>query len=149
MWRAGRGAAATRSRGASSSSRIRRRSMPFTRPACPRRAASQRRRPRSRSCCLRTPTAPSATLTTMAAPRNAAPRLPSPYTCPERRFARSVSSAAMKTILVVDDERHIVDLVRLYLEKEGFAVVTANDGQEALERHARHDPDLVVLDVML
>ena len=31
----------------------------------------------------------------------------------------------MKTILVVDDERHIVDLVRLYLEKEGFAVVTA------------------------
>jgi DNA-binding response OmpR family regulator len=55
----------------------------------------------------------------------------------------------MKTILVVDDERHIVDLVRLYLEKEGFGVVTAFDGVEALERHARHDPDLVVLDLML
>jgi DNA-binding response OmpR family regulator len=55
----------------------------------------------------------------------------------------------MKSILVVDDERHIVDLVRLYLEKDGFAVVTAADGQEALERHARHDPDLVILDVML
>jgi DNA-binding response OmpR family regulator len=55
----------------------------------------------------------------------------------------------MKTVLVVDDERHIVDLVRLYLEKDGFAVVAAHDGPEALERHARHDPDLVILDVML
>jgi DNA-binding response OmpR family regulator len=55
----------------------------------------------------------------------------------------------MKTILVVDDERHIVDLVRLYLEKEGYTVVSAADGEEALARHARHDPDLVVLDLML
>jgi DNA-binding response OmpR family regulator len=55
----------------------------------------------------------------------------------------------VKTILVVDDERHIVDLVRLYLEKEGFAVVAAHDGVDALDRHARHDPDLVILDVML
>ena len=55
----------------------------------------------------------------------------------------------MRTILVVDDERHIVDLVRLYLEKEGFRVATAYDGEEALAAHARHDPDLVVLDVML
>jgi len=55
----------------------------------------------------------------------------------------------MKTILVVDDERHIVDLVRLYLEKEGFAVVAAHDGADALDRHARHDPDLVILDLML
>jgi DNA-binding response OmpR family regulator len=55
----------------------------------------------------------------------------------------------MKTILVVDDERHIVDLVRLYLEKEGYAVVAASDGEEALARHARHGPDLVILDLML
>jgi DNA-binding response OmpR family regulator len=55
----------------------------------------------------------------------------------------------VKTILVVDDERAIVDLVRLYLEKEGFAVVAAADGDEALTLHDRHDPDLVVLDVML
>jgi DNA-binding response OmpR family regulator len=55
----------------------------------------------------------------------------------------------MKTNLVVDDERRIVDLVRLYHEKEGFAVVEAHDGAEALDRHARHDPDLVVLDLML
>ena len=42
-----------------------------------------------------------------------------------------------------------MDLVRLYLEKEGFGVVAAHDGVEALERHARHDPDLVILDLML
>jgi DNA-binding response OmpR family regulator len=57
--------------------------------------------------------------------------------------------ATMKTILVVDDERNIVELVRLYLEKEGFGVVAAADGEEALALHARHDPDLVVLDLML
>ena len=55
----------------------------------------------------------------------------------------------MKTILVVDDERNIVDLLRLYLEKEGFGVIAAHDGQAALDLHARHDPDLVVLDLML
>jgi two-component system alkaline phosphatase synthesis response regulator PhoP len=55
----------------------------------------------------------------------------------------------MKTILVVDDERHIVDLLRLYLEKEGFAVIAAQDGEQGLALHARHDPDLVVLDLML
>jgi len=55
----------------------------------------------------------------------------------------------MKTVLVVDDERNIVELLRLYLEKEGFAVVAAADGPAALELHARHDPDLVVVDLML
>jgi DNA-binding response OmpR family regulator len=55
----------------------------------------------------------------------------------------------MRTILVVDDERHIVDLVRLYLEKEGFRVAAAHDGEAALAAHARHEPDLVVLDLML
>src|SRR3954463_12735626 len=55
----------------------------------------------------------------------------------------------MKTILVVDDERNIVDLVRLYLEKEGFAVVAAADGEEGLALHRRHEPDLVILDLML
>ena len=55
----------------------------------------------------------------------------------------------MKTILVVDDERHIVELVRLYLEQEGWAVVAANDGEAALALHKRHEPDLVVLDLML
>jgi DNA-binding response OmpR family regulator len=55
----------------------------------------------------------------------------------------------MKTVLVVDDERNIVELVRLYLEKEGFNVVTAGDGEQALVQYERTDPDLVVLDLML
>ncbi len=55
----------------------------------------------------------------------------------------------VKTILVVDDERHIVDLIRLYLEREGFAVVSAGNGEDALAAEARHDPDLVILDLML
>jgi len=55
----------------------------------------------------------------------------------------------MKRILVVDDEPNIVELLRLYLEKEGFAVIAGRDGDEGLALHARHDPDLVVLDLML
>jgi DNA-binding response OmpR family regulator len=55
----------------------------------------------------------------------------------------------VKTILVVDDEGNIVELVRLYLETEGYSVVTAADGEKALEMYERHDPDLVVLDLML
>jgi two-component system alkaline phosphatase synthesis response regulator PhoP len=55
----------------------------------------------------------------------------------------------MKTVLVVDDERNIVELVRLYLEKEGFNVVAASDGEQALAQYERHAPDLVVLDLML
>jgi DNA-binding response OmpR family regulator len=57
--------------------------------------------------------------------------------------------ALVKTILVIDDERNIVDLVRLYLEKEGWTVISAADGSEGLELHRRHDPDLVILDLML
>jgi DNA-binding response OmpR family regulator len=55
----------------------------------------------------------------------------------------------MKTILVVDDERKIVDLARDYLEHAGFAVRTAGDGPSALEILARDRPDLVVLDLGL
>ncbi len=54
-----------------------------------------------------------------------------------------------RTILVVDDEPKIRELVRLYLEQAGFTVAEAVDGPEALERHARLAPDLVVLDLML
>ena len=56
---------------------------------------------------------------------------------------------AVKTVLVVDDERNIIELVRLYLEQAGFAVVEARDGREALVQHERVDPDLIVLDLML
>jgi DNA-binding response OmpR family regulator len=54
-----------------------------------------------------------------------------------------------KNILVVDDERHIVDLVRLYLTNEGFNITGAYDGEEALRAFATARPALVVLDLML
>jgi two-component system alkaline phosphatase synthesis response regulator PhoP len=56
---------------------------------------------------------------------------------------------AFQTILVVDDEPHIVEIVRDYLKQAGYRVVTAGDGQMALTL-ARHErPDLIVLDLML
>jgi two-component system, OmpR family, alkaline phosphatase synthesis response regulator PhoP len=55
----------------------------------------------------------------------------------------------MTTVLVVDDERNLVDLVRGYLEREGFVVLAALDGEAALEVARDERPDLVVLDVML
>ena len=54
-----------------------------------------------------------------------------------------------QTILVVDDEEAIAEAVRKRLESEGFRVVVAGDGPEAIRLHAEHRPDLVVLDLML
>jgi DNA-binding response OmpR family regulator len=53
------------------------------------------------------------------------------------------------TILVVDDERKIVDLVRLYLEREGYRVLAAYDGKAALALARQERPALIVLDWML
>src|SRR5512136_38360 len=52
-------------------------------------------------------------------------------------------------ILVVDDDKKIVELVTLYLKKDGYHVLTAYDGQQAIELARRKQPDLVVLDLML
>jgi two-component system alkaline phosphatase synthesis response regulator PhoP/two-component system response regulator VicR len=54
-----------------------------------------------------------------------------------------------KKILAVDDERHIVRLVEVNLQRAGYEVVTAFDGREALEKVKAETPDLVVLDVMM
>jgi DNA-binding response OmpR family regulator len=54
-----------------------------------------------------------------------------------------------ETILLVDDERNIVDLARMYLEQEGFKVEAAFDGKAALEKIQSLQPALVVLDLML
>lgn len=53
------------------------------------------------------------------------------------------------TVLLVDDEKKIRDLVRAYLENEGFSVLLARDGQEALGLAAKTQPDVIVLDLML
>ncbi|BCY17717.1 DNA-binding response regulator [Leptolinea sp. HRD-7] len=52
-------------------------------------------------------------------------------------------------ILVVDDEPKIVKLTSDYLEKDGFRVISANDGRTALEAARREKPDLIILDLML
>ncbi len=57
--------------------------------------------------------------------------------------------AAMAIILVVDDEPNIREVVGLYLRRDGHAVISAGDGEEALRLHREHHPDLVVLDLML
>ncbi len=53
------------------------------------------------------------------------------------------------TILVVDDEPKIVDIVRAYLAREGYRVLVAYDGRDALTLARRERPDLIVLDLML
>ncbi|HEX6383105.1 MAG TPA: response regulator transcription factor [Anaerolineae bacterium] len=52
-------------------------------------------------------------------------------------------------ILVVDDEANIRDLARLYLEKDGYRVITADDGVQALAQFRQEPPALIVLDLML
>ncbi len=52
-------------------------------------------------------------------------------------------------ILIVDDDRNICELLRLYIEKAGFLTVIANDGVEAIEKTEKHNPDLILLDVMM
>ena len=52
-------------------------------------------------------------------------------------------------ILVCDDERHIVRLIQVNLERQGWNVVTAYDGKEGLEKVHAEKPDLLVLDVMM
>jgi DNA-binding response OmpR family regulator len=54
-----------------------------------------------------------------------------------------------RTILVVDDDKKIVDLVSLYLKRDGYGVLAAYDGQEALDLARRKQPDLIVLDLLL
>ena len=52
-------------------------------------------------------------------------------------------------ILVIDDDINICDLLRMYLEKEGYEVRTANDGVEAMTSFRLYEPDLILLDIML
>ena len=54
-----------------------------------------------------------------------------------------------KTIMVVDDEKRLVSLVESYLTQEGYRVVTANNGAEALPIASREKPDLIILDIMM
>ena len=54
-----------------------------------------------------------------------------------------------RTILIVEDDKNIADLLRLYLEKEDMACHVAGDGLAGLEKFQQVQPDLVLLDIML
>lgn len=56
---------------------------------------------------------------------------------------------SMGKILVADDDNNISELIRIYLEKEGYTVITASDGEEAVQTFAAEQPDMVLLDVMM
>lgn len=60
-----------------------------------------------------------------------------------------MNNVAEQTILVADDDEHILELVSLYLRRAGYGVITAKDGDEALAREKDHRPDLLILDVMM
>jgi DNA-binding response OmpR family regulator len=55
----------------------------------------------------------------------------------------------MQTILIVDDEPNIIELARLYLERDGYKVEAVTNGQDALLKYGALGPDLIVLDLML
>src|SRR2546427_6803234 len=63
--------------------------------------------------------------------------------------AKPLTVEAKRTILVVEDEKDIRDLVRYNLEAEGFALVEANDGEDGLNLAVTERPALIVLDLML
>ncbi len=56
---------------------------------------------------------------------------------------------ASEKIMVVDDDKNICELLRLYLEKEGYNVILCNDGQEAVVKFNALNPDMMLLDIML
>ena len=56
---------------------------------------------------------------------------------------------SLEKILVVDDDKNICELLRLYLEKEGYSVIMCHDGQEAVVKFNALNPDMILLDIML
>ena len=56
---------------------------------------------------------------------------------------------AEQKIMIVDDDKNICELLRLYFEKEGFQTLIANNGVEAIETAKMEKPDLMLLDIMM
>lgn len=64
-----------------------------------------------------------------------------------KRFAMAAEKSLK--ILIVDDDKNICDLLRLYLEKDGYSVILSHDGEEAVVKFNALKPDMVLLDIML
>ena len=59
------------------------------------------------------------------------------------------AASQTKRILLVDDDREIVEAIRVALETQGYEILIANDGNQGLAMAEREDPDLVILDMMM
>lgn len=66
-----------------------------------------------------------------------------------RQGPMTANTTAKKTVLVVDDERDLVDLMTFNLQRNGYGVISAGSGLEALDLARREKPDLILLDLML
>lgn len=66
-----------------------------------------------------------------------------------RKPSQNPNPVAKKTILVVDDEKDLLDLIEYNLKKEGFDVLKAENGEEGIEIAKKHNPDLVLMDIMM
>ena len=67
----------------------------------------------------------------------------------DSKSAENSQTAARKKILLVDDDREIVESMRIALDSSGFQVFVARDGNQGLAMVEREDPDLVILDMMM
>jgi two-component system OmpR family response regulator len=72
-----------------------------------------------------------------------------PVQAAEPRETRDILSRSKSQILIVDDDRHIREVVRFALEQAGHAVREADDGAQARKAVAEHEPDLIVLDIVM
>lgn len=64
-------------------------------------------------------------------------------------LSKGLMNMSLGKVLVVDDDKNICDLLRLYLEKESYGVILSHDGEEALVKFNALKPDIVLLDIML
>src|SRR5262249_15293899 len=62
---------------------------------------------------------------------------------------KDFSMAEKKTILIVDDDRELIDGLRVMLERQGYTVIHAHDGHQGKQMIYNHKPDLVILDMMM
>ncbi len=67
----------------------------------------------------------------------------------DSKSAENSQAAVRKKILIVDDDREIVESMRIALDASGFEIVVARDGNQGLAMAEREDPDLVILDMMM
>ena len=65
-----------------------------------------------------------------------------------RKFHQNMDTRARK-VLIADDEPDILEILKYNLLKEGYEVVTAKDGDEAMEKAKMFNPDLIILDIMM